>query len=338
MREHPPVRWGIVGFGWVAQDYLAPALVEAGDRLVAICDPDPRARNAARALDTRVHETLDELATDPYVEAVYVATPNDTHRALVETLAAAGKAILCEKPMAPTLADAHAMVDACRRAGIFYRTAFDQRHHPAHILLRDALSEGRIGLPTAVRIVYACWVGPDWADGSARENWRIDRARAGGGALIDLAPHGLDLATFLIGEPIVEIRALTQSRVQAYDVDDGAILIGRTAGGVLVTVHVAYNCPEGLPRRRLEIVGSTGMFVAQDTMGQTAGGHVTHIDGATGYVTPCPIENVSPFVNQICAFGREFRKGVGSDAALAHDLHIAALVERAYANARAAIV
>ncbi len=130
------------------------------------------------------------------------------------------------------------------------------------------VSEGRLGAVTAVRIVYACWLPANWAG----DNWRIDRRRAGGGALIDLAPHGLDLAAFLLGERLLDVAAMGQARVHHYEVEDGALLMGRSESGALVQLHVAYNCPETLPRRRLEMIGTAGQAVATDTMGQTPGG------------------------------------------------------------------
>lgn len=333
--DRRPVGWGIVGFGWVAQDYMAPAIAEADDRLVAVADPDPMARRRAEAAGASAYAELGTLAADPRIEAVYVATPNHLHANAVTTLAAAGKAVLCEKPMATNLADAERMAADCRRAGVLYGTAFDQRHHPAHRAMREAIRDGAIGRPSAVRIVYACWVGADWADGAARENWRVDAAKAGGGALIDLAPHGLDLVEFLLGSPVAEIAAMTQTRIQDYAVDDGAVLIGRTREGVLATLNVAYNCPEALPRRRLEIVGSTGMLVAENTMGQDPGGRVTRIDGATGASTPLPIPDadVSPFLNQVRAFGAALRSGASGEFSARRDLHTMALIATAYASA-----
>ncbi|WP_431271838.1 Gfo/Idh/MocA family protein [Dankookia sp. P2] len=277
--------WGVIGFGWVAQDYAVPGLLDAGGRLVAIADPDARARRRAAALGARAEKELRALLEDPAVQAVYVATPNHLHRAAVEAAVAAGKPVLCEKPMATTLAEAEAMAMAVRRAGIPYGTAFDQRHHPAHQAMRDAIAAGAIGKVTAIRIAYACWVDPGWAG----DNWRADPARAGGGALMDLAPHGIDLVQFLLGEPLLEIAALTQCRVQDYAVDDGALLIGRTVSGILVQLHVAYNCPEALPRRRLEVLGTTGQLLAERTMGQTAGGRVWRIDGRLGLRVPLPV-------------------------------------------------
>lgn len=327
--------WGIVGFGWVAQDFMAPAIRAAGHRLVGVADPSPAAQAAARALGAAILPDAAALGSAEGVEAVYIATPNHLHPAALEAVAASGKAVLCEKPLAATLAGARAMAATVRRTGILYGTAFDQRHHPAHRAIRAAIAEGRIGTPTAIRIVYACWVGRDWSAPVGRENWRIDPAKAGGGALIDLAPHGLDLVDFLLGEPVVELRALVQRRVQDYAADDGAMLIGRTASGTLLTQHVAYNCPETLPRRRLEIVGSAGMIAADCTMGQEPGGTVTVTDGRTGRAEalPVPDPNVSPFTNQALAFAEAVRSGDRGGFSLERDLHTATLIDRAYRDA-----
>ena len=330
-----PLGWGIVGFGWVAQDYVAPAIAAASGRLAAVCDPDPAAQAAALRLGARATADVADLARDDAVEAVYVATPNHLHRAGVEAAAAAGKPVLCEKPMAATLGDADAMAAAVRRAGILYGTAFDQRHHPAHEAVRDAVAAGAVGRVTAIRIAYACWVGADWAE-AGRENWRVDAGKAGGGAVMDLAPHGLDLVEFLLGEPVVALKALMQSRVQDYAVDDGGMLVGRTGSGVLASLHVAYNCPEGLPRRRLEILGSSGQITATDTMGQTAGGTVTLTEGRAGETCPLAFAaDRSPFVAQLAAFTAAIRGGHAGPLSLERDLATMRLLDSAYRDASA---
>ena len=331
MAERASLGWGIVGFGWVARDYMAPAIVAAGDRFVAVADPDPAAHADAARFSARVYASVEEMVRDPEVEAVYVATPNDLHRAAVEAAARAGKAVLCEKPMAATLADAEAMAATCASAGVLYGTAFDQRHHPAHRAMRDLIAAGRIGAVTSLRIVYACWLGADWQAGRGGENWRVDGAKAGGGALMDLAPHGVDLADFLLGEPIETLLALTQSRVQNYAVDDGAMLMGRTASGVLASLHVAFNCPEGLPRRRLEVLGTRGQLTADRTMGQDPGGTLHYVDGESGLAEPVavPEAEASPFLGQVRRFGAALRDGTEGFSAL-RDLHTMKLVDAAY--------
>jgi len=325
------VGWGIVGYGWVARDYMEPGIRAAGHRLIAVCDPDPTSRAAAERAGARGHADLAGLIAEPEVEAVYVATPNHLHRGAVETLAAAGKAILCEKPMAATLADAEAITRAVESQKVFYGTAFDQRHHPAHRMIRAQVEAGRLGTVTAVRIVYACWLGRDWSE-AGQPNWRIDAAQAGGGALMDLAPHGIDLVDFLVGEPITAIAALTQTKAQDYAVDDGALLIGQTAGGALASLHVAYNCPDALPRRRLEVVGTKGMLVAENTMGQVAGGSLAFIDGASGRAEPLGFDvDNSPFTEQVRAFGSALRRPEERVAySASRDLHTMRLVARAY--------
>ena len=121
--------------------------------------------------------------------------------------------------------------------------------------------------------------------------------------MIDLAPHGLDLADFLLGEPIVALTGLLQQCVQAYDVDDGGMLAGRTASGVLISLHNSYNTRETLPRRRLELVGTRGQIVATDTMGQDPGGRVVWIDAETGEASPISFDGaLSPFTAQARAF------------------------------------
>ncbi len=300
------IGWGIVGCGWVARDFAAPAIAGSNNgRLLALCDPDPAALGAIAPGECDVARTtsIERFLDTPGLQAVYVAAPNHVHRPLVEAAAAAGKAVLCEKPMAVLAEDAEAMVAACARSGVFYATAFDQRHHPAHRKAAELLRDGAVGRVAAARIVYACWVGASWA----ADNWRIDPARAGGGAFFDLAPHGLDLLAMLLGEPLEEAAILGQRRVHAYaqapdGVDDGAMVVASTRSGVLAQLHVAYNCPEFLPRRRLEIVGDAGQLTLLDTMGQTPGGTLTLSTAAGTHEVAVEGIERSPFALQIESF------------------------------------
>lgn len=326
------IRWGIAGCGWVARDYVAPAIVaSANGRLAALFDPQAAALDRMAALFPGAvpHTGLTEFLAG--IDAVYIAAPNDAHRALVEAAAAAAVPVLCEKPMATNLADAQAMVAACARAGVTYATAFDQRFHPAHVHLRDQVTAGLLGTVTALRIVYCCWVGDDFAG----DNWRIDPARAGGGALMDLAPHGLDLASVILADRLTAVAAMGQSRIHGYAVEDGAVLIATTAAGVLVQMHVAYNCPETLPRRRLEIVGTLGQVVALDTMGQVPGGTLDFTNAASGLTTrlATPDASRSPFLNQVEAFAAAVAARTPFAYPAAHDLWIMELVMRAQAQA-----
>ena len=326
------IGWGVVGAGWVARDYVGPGIAaSANGRVVAACDLSPSALDAfLPAHDIERTHSLDALLARDDVDAVYVATPNDAHLGPVRAAAAAGKAVLCEKPVARTLAEAEALLDAVREAGVAYGTAFDQRFHPAHVALREIIEDGALGTVTAVRIRYACWTGPDWApDENPHDNWRADPERAGGGAFLDLAPHGLDLTQVLLGEPLTDVAALLQHRVHDYAVDDGAALVARTAGGALLNLSVAYNCPDAFPRRELEVVGTRGRALALNTMGQTPGGALTLTD-AEGGVADVPFDaEASPFRLQVEAFADALLRGEPFAWSPEHDLHTMRLLDAA---------
>ena len=327
--------WAVVGCGWVARDYVIPALQGSTNaRLVALCDADAEALIRSPADDVSRYTSLSGVLADKDVEAVYIATPNHLHAAMTEACAAAGKHVLCEKPMAITPQDALRMLAACQRAGVHYATAFDQRHHAAHRRLRTLVKEGALGTITQARIHYACWLPADWAP----RNWRIDPEQAGGGAMIDLAPHGLDLLEVLLGDEWQTLTALTQRRVHTYAVDDGAVLMGQFRSGALGLLQVAYNCPDAYPRRTLELIGTKARALAYNTMGQTPGGALSLTDARTGeekWLHLWPEEDRSPFLNQVESFSTCVLESRPQPFAPERDVRLVGLLTQATRDGRA---
>lgn len=333
--------WGVVGAGWVARDYVLPAIAaDPAARLVGVHDRDPAALDGLAP----TFDDLDALLAAPGLDAVYVATPNHAHAPVVQAVAAAGIPVLCEKPLAHDVPTAEEMVAAT--SGLLAGTAFDQRFHPAHEAIAAMVAAGELGVVTTVRIVYGCWLPSDWAtpvgrrsgagtdpEKSRRDNWRVDPARAGGGAMIDLAPHGIDLTGRVLGEDLVDLVALTATRVHDYAdpaADDTAVLAGRTASGALLSHHVSFSTADPLPRRRLEVVGTRAQLVAEDTLGQDPGGRLTRIDAATGVAEPVPFDaDAGPFVRQLAAFGAAARGEADWPYPLERDLALHALLMEA---------
>ena len=305
MSDSAHFRWGIVGCGWLARDYVAPAIAASHyGRLQAAYDPVAEAAAAIGA--EHVCGSFETLLSRDDVDAVYIATPNHLHAP--QTLAAldAGKHVVCEKPTALNEAEARQMYDAAESAGLYFATAFDQRYHAAHRRIWElvAMDRAAFGEVTNVRIRYACWTGSDWRPPGDRtgDNWRVDPSRAGGGAMIDLAPHGLDLTQYILGEPLREVACLLQRKVHRdTPIDDGAVIAARTEGGTLLDLNVSYNCPEVFPRRVLEVVGTNAMLIATDTMGQVPGGKLQRIDGITGRRESISFkeQDQSPFAHMI---------------------------------------
>ena len=310
-----PLRWAIAGCGWVTRDYVAPAFADTPSaRLVALCDTDPStfedivpAGNAGDgARGPRGYTDHRAMLREQNLDSLYIATPNDAHATLCIDAARAGLDVMCEKPIAATLADAQAMLGACESAGVVYATAFDQRFHEAHQRLRDGVRDGSLGPVAQARVHYACQVDADWRPGGRDiDNWRLDRARAGGGAVIDLAPHAIDLLSFVLDdEPLaVDVRLQPRLLGTPSDVDAGGVLGVEFSRGCLASVHVSYQCPEFLPRREIELIGTTGGAIAIETMGQTPGGRIDwrRAEG-TRTETFSRAPALSPFARQIEAF------------------------------------
>jgi predicted dehydrogenase len=289
----------IIGYGWVARDYMFPAIQDSLlVELTAVCSRHERDMEDLPSRVRRFTE-LDDLLASGLAEAVYIATPNHLHSRQAIKCLEAGLHVLCEKPMATSIADAEAMIAAHQASGFKYMTAFDQRHHPAHLKIKEQVKKAKLGKITQARIDYACWLPADWA----ADNWRIDQVQAGGGALIDLAPHGLDLLEFVLEDQIAALRIFQQSLVQPYSVDDGGVIMLRMESGLLATLHLAYNRPEKLPRRKLEIIGTQQMLIAENTMGQDPGGSLLSLDAETGHSTALDFDQkLPPFHHQLRHF------------------------------------
>ena len=319
--EKNRINFGVIGCGWVARDYGIPAIIEAANaELVAVCDTNFGNLKAIAPEDEKLLRTadLDAFLNCENLDAVYIATPNDSHRVLTEKCAAAKKHVLCEKPMATTFDDAAAMISACEKFGVNYATAFDQRFHAHHLKLKELIKNDVLGTISVVKIHYACWLPADWC----ANNWRVDAKIAGGGAFIDLAPHGIDLAQFLTGEKLTDFACFFQRKIHDYAVDDGAVLIGKFADETLFSLNVAYNCCDEYPRRTLEIIGTKAMATATNTMGQTAGGELILIDknGARTEIEIAETDDISPFRRQIEVFAECLLNGKPFPFAPAQDL------------------
>jgi predicted dehydrogenase len=205
------MRLGLIGCGWIVERGHAPALQRAeGVEVVATADP---AGDRALRLGHLFRLGPDACYTDyrallerPDVEAVTVATPPATHREIVTLAAEAGKHVLCEKPLATTLADADAMIEVCRHHGVILAVVHNYLYFPETIKARELIAQGAIGEVVTTEITglgLRPWSGAE----EFRPRWRYDRNYAGGGALMDAGWHGLYLSATYHGHPITAIGA-----------------------------------------------------------------------------------------------------------------------------------
>jgi predicted dehydrogenase len=197
-----------------------------------------------------VHESFEALAADPEVDAVFVATPNALHLAPVLAAARAGKPVLCEKPLALTLAEAEAMVAACRAAGVMLRLGLHLRFERLFGRIAALIAAGAIGRPLALTLERA-------APMAERVPWREDPAQ-GGSILYDVGVHLLDLAPRLLGSPLVSVAALASPPPDSGRGADTITLLAQSAGGAQVTLRATRQAP--VAAADLTVLGDAGFL------------------------------------------------------------------------------
>jgi predicted dehydrogenase len=208
----PPERrvgFAIVGLGRLSLEELLPAFAECKKARVAALvsgTPDKLRTVAAQygisPENCYDYASFDRIADNPAVQVVYVVLPNGMHREYVERAAAAGKHVLCEKPMANNSEEAEAMVAACRRAGVKLMVAYRIQYEPHNRRAMRMVREGTFG-----RLVAVSATNVQTVHETGAQQWRHKKAMAGGGALPDIGLYCLNTARFLTGEEPVEVFA-----------------------------------------------------------------------------------------------------------------------------------
>ncbi len=333
--------WGVLGCGGIARRRTIPeGITKARNaELRAVADTDAEAvRAVAEAFDAEAcFDEAELLRTDAAV--IYIATPVCLHVAQAVRAAEAGKHVFCEKPLALDVAGAQDVVDACHANGVKLGVGLMMRFHAQHQAALDIVRSGRLGAPVFARAQLSCWYPP--IPGA----WRQDPATGGGGTLMDLGAHCLDLLEMFFGH-IARVSCSIANLVQAYPSEDTAVVLVEFEKGARGVVDVLFNVPDASSRNRLELYGSRGCVLAEGTIGQGESGDMTAYleEAARGYeaqqtreagrtisITPEP-------VNMYRAEVEAFSQAVLDDAAPPVDgeagLRIQSVLAACYASAR----
>ncbi len=291
-----PVGIGMIGAGSISEYHLA-GLAAAGGAEVRILmgrTPDRVAALARRFgipdVTFDYHAVLDRRD----VEAVVIATPDDTHEEIAVAAAGAGKSILLQKPMARSPAECRRIIAAARMAGVHLQVSFMHRYFEEVVRVRELLEAGKLGPVFTVRIRNAT-PGPDWRD------WFFSRKRVGGGVVVQLGVHGIDLCRHVIGEIEVvgaTLALLRQERILANggtarpDNEDHALAVYRFQGGPLGSHEMSWSEVQGCDRFRFEIYCAEGTAWLRTEKGPLAL-YAPGLTGSRGWFIPelssCPM-------------------------------------------------
>ena len=299
-RTDKPLRVGVVGTGFIGETHVAAWTAE-GIRAV-IHDVDAgRVAALADRHGARVAESLDELFGA--VDVVDICTPTHLHAEIAIAAARAGRHVICEKPMARTLADAEAMLAAARDAGVRLFVAHVVRFFPEYVAARAAVLDGAIGEPAVLRLTRASF-RPRQPAG----HWFFDHAKSGG-IVLDLMVHDLDYARWIAGD-VVAVHCRSASVAQPEAGVDHAVAILTHRSGAISHVSASWGYAPPTFRTALEIAGSHGLIEQDSTatapvtpslLADAAGGGLTAM-ADTGLVG-------DPFRLELAEFARAIRDG-----------------------------
>ena len=240
---------GIIGCGKIAQVRHIPEYAEHKDaKLLGFYDINKeRAAALAQQYGGTAYATVEELLANPDIHAVSVCAANFAHAELPIAALNAGKHVLCEKPMAVTLEECEAMVEAAKKNGKFLMIGHNQRLAKAHAVARKLIVDGLIGDIVTFRTTFGHGGPETWSVDPGLNTWFFDKTRAAMGAMADLGIHKTDLIHFLTGQQVVR----TTARVTTLDkkdadgnlisVDDNAVCIYELSGGAFGTMTASWT-------------------------------------------------------------------------------------------------
>jgi predicted dehydrogenase len=251
------IGFAVVGLGNIAQSSVLPAFANCKHaQLVALVGRDKK-RNIqlARKFDVDSHYLSEEFAdclANPEISAAYIATPQGEHAGLTIQAAKAGKHVLCEKPLAATLAQSAAMVEGCRRSGVLLMTAYRKYFEPSTLYLKRLIREGKLGRIDVMHTAFSELHSP-----GKSLPWLLSAKMAGGGPLMDLGVYCVNTSRWLVGEDPMEVSAESwvNDPARYNEVEEGISFRLRFRSGLVVHGSSSYGAA---PSSFLYVQGSAG--------------------------------------------------------------------------------
>ena len=306
------LKWGVIGASTIGREWMVPAInAQPDSTVVALASSDPeRGRRYADELGIpTVYSSLTDLLSDAGIDAVYISTTNEWHESQTLAAVAAGKHVLCEKPLALSLESAQRMVAAAAGAGVVMGTNHHLRNAATHRTIRELIRAGAIGQPLAARVFHAVHLPPHL------QGWRIDRPDAGGGVILDITVHDADTLRFALGDEVTEVTAMTANQgMGRAGLEDAVMGVMRFRDGVIAQFHDAFTAPHA--STGFEVHGTEGSLYGREVMTQRPIGTVTIFrDGGEEAI---PVEHENLYERSVRCFNAAIR-GEGEPAATGAD-------------------
>ena len=307
------IKWGVIGCGGIADRRTLPGMMLADNaELIAVMDAYmPAAEKCKEKYNAKyAFDKMEDVLAIDEIQAVYIASPVFCHKEQAFAAADAGKDILIEKPVGLTAAEAEEIAAYCESKGVKMGVGFMMRFHSYHQAMKEIVSSGKIGEIVSARAQLTCWY-PEM------ENcWRQDIKLSGGGAMMDMGVHCVDLIRYITGLEVVEAAGICGNQVFKYSVEDAGGVIMKLSNGAVAYVDANFNIPDAAAKCKIEFYGTKGSIFAQGTISQVEGGEIEVLctGDALGYDANQNRDEVAPlevkvefgnmYTKEIEAFGR----------------------------------
>lgn len=276
------LRWGVLGAGGIADRRTIPGMMLADNaELVAVMEINMELAEKVRAKYNakRAYDSTEALLADAEVDAVYIASPVVAHAEQAMKAADAGKHILIEKPLALSSEEGQKVLDYCKGKGVQVAAGLMMRFGANVQEMKKATAAGKIGDVVSGFAQFTCWY-PDMPG-----NWRQGKATAGGGALMDMGVHCIDLLQYVTGSRVKQVAAFHDTLTFKYEVEDSSCVMLRLENGAQCVVQSNFNIPDDAAKWRLELFGTQGRLLGDTVIGQVDGGSIDamFLDEVGGY-------------------------------------------------------
>lgn len=263
------IRWGVIGAGGIADRRTIPGMMLCDNaELVAVMEINMEFAEKSRLKWNckRAYDNEADLLADPEIDAVYIASPVVCHARQAMAAADAGKHILIEKPLALTSEEGEKVVKYCADKGVQIAVGLMMRFGTHVQEMKKAIAENKIGRVVSGYAQFTCWY-PDMPG-----NWRQSKKNGGGGCLMDMGVHCIDLMQYITGSKVKEVMALNDTLSFKYEVEDTSTVLMRMENGCQCVVQSNFNVPDAAAKWRLEFFGEQGRLLGDNIIGQIDGG------------------------------------------------------------------
>ena len=331
VRQKTTPRVGFLGLGWIGRSRMQSALDEDVLQVAALADPSRDALDEARAVvpHAQVCDSIEALLEQP-LDGVVIATPSAMHAAQTELAAGRGLPVFCQKPLGRTAIETAAAVEAARSADVLLGVDFSYRHMRGVRVMREIVSRGELGQVFAVRAVFHNAYGPG-------KSWFYEPASSGGGCVMDLGIHLLDLIPWTLGGARVDALSarlfsqgarLTDRQSQ---VEDYAVVQMDLSGSAVAEMACSWNLSTGCDAViQLSIWGTAGALELKNVDGSYFDFVLDHHRGRVTERIADPPDAWGG--RALCSWARQLRIDASFDAEVEDAVQVAELIDRVYGN------